>query len=129
MSFEELSLDRWGGPYEGELLSIDWDCFASTLLDARGIGDRVGRFVEQLGSVVPTETYVVYSPEYSHSSIESFRLLVDDLSRRFDQEVEWLSPGLREGRIMSKASFDSEPRRLRERPLRQRIVTVGLQGG
>ena len=95
---EESLLENWGGPAPGELLSIDWDCFASVLMDEGGIAGRVDDFLRRLGDEVPSESYVVYSPEYSHPSLDRFRGLLEELQRRFDQPLEWLSPDLEAGR-------------------------------
>jgi hypothetical protein len=99
LEFEEVLLDRWSGPRPGELLSIDWDCFASILLDAENVGARVDAFLERLGAVVPPDTYLAFSPEYSHPGLETFRDLAARLGRRFAQPIEWLSAGLAEGRV------------------------------
>ena len=96
--FEERSIDDWSGPEEGELLSVDWDCFASILTDAGGIAGRVDRFFERLGGRVPADSWVAYSPEYSHPSLEAFREFVARLGARFGQAVEWLDPALAEGK-------------------------------
>ena len=110
LEFEESLLDNWTGPIEGELLSVDWDCFASNLLDARGIARRVDDFFDRLGSLVPQDSYAVYSPEYSHPSLDAFRGFVDGLSSRFGQAIEWVSPGLAEGRTRSGPVDPGVPR-------------------
>lgn len=99
LAFEELVLDAWAGVLPGECLSVDWDCFASILDDPSDIDRRVAGFLGRLGPIVPRETHVVYSPEYSHPSLERFRALIGELSRRFDQPVEWLAPEFEQGRI------------------------------
>jgi hypothetical protein len=117
LEFEELLLDRWPGPRPGELLSIDWDCFASILLDGEKVGSRVEAFLERLGTVVPPDTYLAFSPEYSHPGLEAFHDLATRLGRRFAQPVEWLSASLAEGRV--------EPTGVRATPstgLRMRLV-------
>jgi hypothetical protein len=98
LRFEELLLDRWQGVHAGERLSVDWDCFASILLDTGGIARRVELFLSRLGDEVPLETYVVYSPEYSHPSLAGFRGLLSELARRFEQPLEWLSADFEQGR-------------------------------
>jgi hypothetical protein len=95
--FEERVLARWSGPLAGEWLSVDWDCFASILDERREIPRRVTAFLDRLGSVIPEESYVVYSPEYSHPGLDAFRALVAELGRRFGQPVEWLAPELERG--------------------------------
>jgi len=102
LAFEELQLDAWNGPAPGEQLSVDWDCFASLLDDAAGIATRVARFLDRLGPQAPPETCVVYSPEYCHPSLGAFLELVAALARRFAQGVEWLAPGLRDGRLQPR---------------------------
>jgi len=98
LRFEETLLDDWRGPDPGERLSVDWDCFASILLDAGDIPRRVETFLNRLGDRVPPETYVVYSPEYSHPTLDAFRALLNELTQRFDQPLEWLSSNLEQGR-------------------------------
>ena len=99
LEFEEILVDRWNGLEAEERLSIDWDCFASILLDEEGIDRRVGAFVERLGDRRPADTWVAYSPEYCRPTLERFNTFLEDLGRRFEQPVEWLSPDLREGRF------------------------------
>jgi hypothetical protein len=124
LAFRELPLDGWAGCAPGDLLSVDWDCFASVLLDDAGLEARVKAFLERLGDTEPEETYVVYSPEYSHPSLGSFRGLVDELGRRFGQPVTWLSPGLQEGRIEPRLPADRLPRD----PLRRLILLLRRRG-
>jgi hypothetical protein len=98
LTFAEILLENWRGPAPGERLSVDWDCFASILLDASGISRRVESFLEKLGNTAPPETYLAYSPEYSHPTLEAFRSLASELGRRFEQPLEWLSSDLERGR-------------------------------
>ncbi len=98
LTFAEILLEDWRGLAPGERLSVDWDCFASILLDAADISRRVDSFLRKLGREVPPETYLVYSPEYSHPTLEAFRDLALELTRRFEQPLEWLSPDLERGR-------------------------------
>jgi hypothetical protein len=99
LTFAEILLEDWRGPAPGERLSVDWDCFASILLDAAGISRRVDSFLRKLGGEVPPETYLVYSPEYSHPTLDGFRELALELTRRFEQPLEWLSPDLERGHL------------------------------
>jgi hypothetical protein len=110
LEFEETWLESWQGPQQGDLLSVDWDCFASTLLDAGGVAARVDDFFSRLGTVTPRDTWVAYSPEYSHPTLPAFGGFVARLGQRFAQPVEWLSTGLREGRL-SPTDSCAEPRR------------------
>jgi hypothetical protein len=108
--FEETSLETWRGPEQGDLLSVDWDCFASTLTDAEGVATRVATFFSRLGTVTPRDTWVAYSPEYSHPTLPAFNAFVARLGQRFAQPVEWLSAGFREGHL-SPTDVCAEPRR------------------
>jgi hypothetical protein len=98
--FEEIRLRKWTGPETGERLSVDWDCFASILQDRATVTERVNTFIAHLGDHIPVDSYFCYSPDYSHrDSLSAFIELVDLLSRRYGQNVEWLSPGLKEGKL------------------------------
>lgn len=99
LEFHESLLRDWHGLMPGERLSLDWDCFASILQDARGIGGRVQMFLERLGPHVPEDSYIALSPEYSRPGLDAFNELIAELARRFDQSVHWVDPGLSEGRI------------------------------
>jgi hypothetical protein len=99
LSFEEMLLDAWNGPRPDELLSVDWDCFASTLIEPGDLEQRVEQFVDRLGTVVPADTWVAYSPDYCHPTVEAFLQFVTRLGERFAQPVEWLDDGLGAGRI------------------------------
>jgi len=99
LSFREVVIDGWQGLEPGERLSVDWDCFASILQDRGGIAERVEAFLDRLGDSVPEDTWVAYSPEYSHPSLDEFRRFLVTLGNRFDQPVEWLSPGLEQGKL------------------------------
>ena len=118
LRFDELRIDEWAGPDSGELLSIDWDCFASVQLDAAGIEARAHAFLERLGAVVPDATYVAFSPEYSHPGLEPFRGFVERLSGRLAQPVEWLSEGLAGGRL--------SPTNVPGKPLRTPLMRLVL---
>jgi hypothetical protein len=100
LAFDETLIEDWEGPRPEERLSVDWDCFASRLLDAGGIERRAEAFLAKLrpGSA-PRDAWVAYSPEYSHPSLDPFGSFVGRLAERLAQPVEWLSPGLREGRV------------------------------
>ena len=124
LRLEELLLDRWQGVLPGERLSVDWDCFASILLDASGIPRRVEAFLNGLGDTVPSETYVVYSPEYSHPTLDEFRGLLSELARRFNQPLEWLSTELEQGRT-NPTSVDA---RLPTGPLPKLILRLRRMG-
>ena len=109
--FEEVELCDWAGISAEELLSIDWDCFASVLQDVDGIPERVAMFLSRLGPHVPPDTFICYSPDYSApGQLAAFLDLVDQLARRFDQPIEWMSPGLREGKLNPKGIYTGLPR-------------------
>jgi hypothetical protein len=110
LEFSETLLDAWTGPGPQDLLSVDWDCFASVLLDAEGIGGRVERFFDRLGPVVPCDTWVAYSPEYSHPTLEAFKAFVERLGARLAQPVEWLGEGLSPGRLTQSCVRPEPPR-------------------
>jgi len=97
--FEEICLEKWNGLAQGERLSLDWDCFASILLDRAGVNSRVETFLGRLGAEVPPDTYIAYSPEYCHPTLEAFERLLFALERRFRQRIQWLSPGLEWGEL------------------------------
>ncbi len=106
--FEEICFEEWEGLTQGERLSLDWDCFASILLDRKGVNRRVKMFLDRLGLEVPPDTYIAYSPEYCHPTLEAFKELLTDLKRRFRQRIEWLSPGLERGEF-HPTGVDSGP--------------------
>jgi hypothetical protein len=99
LQFEEVVMENWQGLAPGDALSIDWDCFASINLDHGGIDNRLQEFLDRMGSQIPPDTYVAYSPDYSHPSLESFNGMLDTLSSRFKQQVEWLKPNLKRGEL------------------------------
>jgi hypothetical protein len=110
LRFEEVLLEAWGGPRPDELLSVDWDCFASTLIDPEDLEQRVERFLDSLGTVVPRDTWVAYSPEYCHPTVEAFLRFVARLAERFAQPVEWLDEGVGPGRITQRCERTDLPR-------------------
>jgi len=110
LDFQESLLDTWSGPLPGELLSIDWDCFASILIDATSIDDRVERFIARMGSEIPPDTYVIYSPEYSHPTLDAFKRFVGRLGSLTDQPLEWLSDGLAQGQLSLTSACPDPPR-------------------
>jgi len=110
LEFDEQRLDAWRGPDAGDVLSVDWDCFASTLLDPADIDDRVERFFDRLGEVKPPDTYVAYSPEYSHPTVDRFEAFVARLGERVAQPVEWLGDRLEPGRITRRCERTDLPR-------------------
>jgi hypothetical protein len=120
LSFEEICMEEWQGLAPGDNLSIDWDCFASILQDRAGISDRVIDFLDRLGTDIPENTYVAYSPEYSHPTLEAFKELLLVLEGRFGQRIEWLSPDLKSG----KFHLAGTNARLSRRPVRKLIVAM-----
>ncbi|MCZ7566017.1 MAG: UPF0489 family protein [Burkholderiales bacterium] len=99
-SFEESLLSDWRGVPHGDRLSVCWDCFASILQDPSGTRGRVEVFLERLGSAIPPDTYLAYSPDYCVAEhLPLFLDLVETLSQRFGQPVTWLSPNLRIGEV------------------------------
>jgi hypothetical protein len=124
LGFEEIELADFRGPCPGEHLSVDWDCFASILQEPQGIQPRVEMFLQRLGAHVPPDTYVAYSPEYSHPTLDQFRGLLDALGRRFDQPIEWLSPGLAEGQLRPTGVNAGLPRS----PVRRLILALRRRG-
>ena len=113
LAFAETLFEAWEGPAPGERLSVDWDCFASRLLDAGGIEERAEAFLAKLDRASrPRQAWVAYSPEYSHPTLEAFRRFVARLSERLALPVEWLSPGLAEGRLHPSGVSGDLPRGL-----------------
>jgi len=108
--FQELLMRRWCGPAPGERMSVDWDCFASILQAESTISDRVDSFVTRLGDHVPVDSYVCFSPDYSHiGSLPAFLQLVELLARRYGQHIEWLAPGLEHGHLNPEGIDTSLP--------------------
>jgi hypothetical protein len=110
LDFEEILVEEWDGLAPGELLSVDWDCFASSLQDAGGLAARVDAFFQRLGPRVPEETWVAYSPEYVRATMDEYREFLDRLGRRFGQAVEWHSRALQEGRLRVERAPATLPR-------------------
>jgi hypothetical protein len=124
LEFRESPIDDWDGIRPGERLSVDWDCFASVLQDAAGIGDRVRGFLDRLGPTRPEDCYVALSPEYCRPSIDSFKELVAELGRRFEQTVLWVDPALERGEL-NPSDVDG---RLPRSPVKRAILRLRRLG-
>lgn len=90
--YEVTPYAEWDGLKKGEVLDIDWDFFASTDYPPDSVERRAQAFLERDFPVVPQETYVTYSPEYSHPSQEQYLRFIDALAGKFRAEVVELKP-------------------------------------
>jgi hypothetical protein len=108
--FEELLLDDWPGLAGDERLSVDWDCFASILQNEEGVEARLDLFRSRLGTSIPPDTYLAYSPEYCHPSLDRFRSFVHELSAKFGQGICWHSSSLVSGQLTPAAIDTRLPR-------------------
>lgn len=123
--FSEVLLREWAGVAAGEQLSVDWDCFASVLLDVGGTAERVETFLSRLGPHTPPDTFACFSPDYSApGGLPAFLDLVNEFARRFNQPVEWLSPGLLEGKLQPEGRYTGLPRSL----LRRAVLHLRRRG-
>ena len=97
---------EWTGLNRGELLDIDWDFFASKEYAVESIGQRVEAFFSREFPHAPEQTYVCYSPEYSHPTREVFRRFVADLAALFQADVVNVpaSPRVPERKTLHKSS-------------------------
>lgn len=73
-------------------MDIDWDFFASTAAPADTIKDRVDTFLAKDFSIIPSQVYVCYSPNFSHPSRIQFQQFVGDLAQIFEAKVVELQP-------------------------------------
>lgn len=83
---------RWDGLHEDEHLDIDWDHFAGTDYPIESVPDRIQAFWDRLGDVVPAQTTICYSPEYSHPSREMFEEFATTLAERFGASLVHREP-------------------------------------
>ena len=123
LHFEELQIEQWT-PAGQERLSIDWDCFASVMLQERGLSERIDAFLKRLEGFVPIDSYVCYSPEYSHPSLDLLRVFVEKLSALKGQQVRWLSSGLPRGEVRTCRVDGRLPRDL----LSRRVLFLRRRG-
>ena len=78
---------EWTTLKPGEILDVDWDFFACKQYPVDTIPQRVDSFLSRSFSSIPQQTYVCYSPDYSHQTRELFRRFIDDLAVLFQAEV------------------------------------------
>lgn len=90
VQYEVIRYSDWGRLYEGEHLDIDWDFFASTDYPVDTIKARAQAFLDRDFPVVPAETYVCYSPDYSHPSRVHFWYFINQLAEKFQAEIREL---------------------------------------
>ncbi len=104
--YEVIPNSEWTGLNPGELLDIDWDFFASKEYAVESIGQRVEAFFSREFPHVPEQTYVCYSPDYSHPTREVFRRFVTDLAALFQADVVNVpaSPRVPERKTLHKSS-------------------------
>ena len=89
---EVIPYAHWDGLQQGEVLDIDWDFFASTEYPPGSIEPRIERFLDRAFQVIPQQTYISYSPDYSHDSEELYRQFIDLLAGKFQADVIELNP-------------------------------------
>ena len=87
IQYEVVSNANWSGRVEEDILDIDWDFFAAREYPTNSIGPRVDAFLSKLSDPTPRQTYVCYSPDYSHPSRPQFNSFVNSLADRFNAEV------------------------------------------
>ena len=87
LAYEVVHTRDWDWLDPGEVLDIDWDYFTCIDYEAASIPDRLASFWETVGDVIPQETYVCYSPEYSHPTRDLYTRFVADLAGRFAARV------------------------------------------
>ena len=92
IDYQVIRYGDWDGLLEDEVLDIDWDFFASSEYPRDSIEGRVEGFLERDLGVVPQQTCVTYSPEYSHPSEALYWHFIEDLASRFQAEVVELAP-------------------------------------
>ena len=85
--YDVMRTEDWQGIQPGEILDIDWDYFAALEYDAQSIEGRVDAFLARDFPVIPEQTIVCFSPEYSHRTRAQFQSFVAKLATRFDAEV------------------------------------------
>lgn len=87
IGYDVVPTDMWSGINAGEILDIDWDYFASTVYPIESVQPRVDSFLSKDLRRVPEQTFVCYSPEYSHPTRSQFNQFVKTLAARFEAEV------------------------------------------
>ena len=87
IGYDVVPTDMWSGINEGEILDVDWDYFASTVYPSHSIQRRIDSFLSNDFKRVPEQTFVCYSPEYSHPTRSQFDRFVRELAARFEAEV------------------------------------------
>ncbi len=87
LGYNEVPYKKWSGLHNGEVLSIDWDFFASRKYPVDSILRRVEAFLGLEFQTVPELVFVCYSPEHCHPSREQFRGFVSALGHLFQAEI------------------------------------------
>ena len=87
IKYEVMSPKEWAGIEKGEILDIDWDFFASFDYPRASISERVESFLARRFDHVPEQTFVCYSPGYSHPTRQEYQEFVARLAARFNAEV------------------------------------------
>jgi hypothetical protein len=87
LQYQVMKTEDWNDIGPGEILDIDWDYFAALEYQAESIAGRVDSFLARDFGVIPEQTIVCYSPEYSHPTRAQFQSFVNELAARFDAEV------------------------------------------
>jgi hypothetical protein len=103
LGYRETLLDSWKGVQPGQLVSIDWDCIASSLQPRDGLEARIELLLDRLGENVPEHAWLCYSPEYVPPTLPEMEAFAATLAARWSCEIEWRAPGLREGEITPAA--------------------------
>jgi hypothetical protein len=85
--FKVMPKTQWREIKAGEILDIDWDFFASCEYPKGSIQNRVESFLSRDWSQIPEQTFVCYSPNYSHSTRTQFRDFINNLASKFDAEI------------------------------------------
>jgi hypothetical protein len=91
LDFDEIIFKDWCHCDTGELLSMDWDFFASFNLNPEGIQKRFEQFLSRLRIHIPDEIYFCYSPRHVHPSSHAFMAAVESLSDTCRSAPRWVN--------------------------------------
>jgi hypothetical protein len=81
LAFAEQTFADWGGPQEGEHLSIDWDGLAFVDYDEPRIRRLLAEILER--EFNPESIFVARSPEYCHPDKALFEEFIAELEKKF----------------------------------------------
>lgn len=88
LKYEVILYENWSGLEKKQYLNIDWDFFAGKQMPKEDIKRKMEQFLKKDIQYIPEQTYIAYSPVFSHHSLELYEEFVNRLAKKFNAKID-----------------------------------------